>query len=398
MIISSIMWDSCDAALLALTAAERWAAARRVYPRSAEEYSSIVAIALLLLALVVLLWWVSYRRNATPRVLKRDLFSDGAERKGLGSRERQILSAIVARSGLRRSHNVFTTPDAFDQGAAKLLEECAHSRTAQEKERLQAEVAGLREKLVYRVPTKKGEQAKLVSSRDIPVGAAVELLRRDDLEGPAMGAVVIRNDDLEVAVEMQVSVAVAAGEDWRVRYRLDGHTWQFDTCSVSCEDGRLVLNHGEPVHVGERDHPDHLVIHAPATVARFPFLQAAAMQPADAAPTDWFEPVRGVVTQVSDASLQIRSPLRVSVGERVLVVFALVPGGAEGETHEASRQGYIVGHVGRVERRQAAGEEMVMTVDLTGLAEREINELVRLAQTAGPGEGRPADARVTQGA
>jgi len=398
MIIISIMRDGCDSALLALTALERWAAARKVHPRSTtEEYSWILAIALLLLALVVLLWWVSCKRNATRRVSPRPSFSDGAERKGLGARERQILLAIVARSGLRRTHDIFTTPDAFDQGVAKLLEECAHSRTPQESERLRVEVVGLREKLAYRAPVKR-EEARPATSRDIPVGAAVELLRRDNAGGPTIGAVVVRNDDLEIAVETQMPVGSEAGEDWRVRCRLDGRDRQFDTYSVSCEDKRLILNHGEQVHAAVHDRPERLAIHAPATVARFPFIQAAAMQPADAAPTDWFELVRGVVTWVSDTSVQIRSPLRISVDERVLVVFALAPAGADDGTNDAGRQGHIVGHVGRVKRQQVAGEETVMTVDLTGLADQEIEKLVHLAQAAASGAGRPTGARVMQGA
>lgn len=398
MTISSIMRDGCDSALLALTALERWAAAGKVHPRStAEGYSSILAIALLLLALVALLWWVSYKRHATRPVSPRPSFSDGAERKGLGARERQIVLAIVARSGLRRSHDIFTTPDAFDQGAAKLLGECARSRTPQESGRLRAEVAGLREKLAYRAPVKR-EQAKPASSRDIPVGAAVELLRRDNPEGPTIGAIVVRNDDLEIAVETQMPVGGEAGEDWRVRYRLDGRDWQFDTCSVSGEDRKLILNHGEQVHAAVRDRSERVAIRAPATVARFPFIQAAAMQPGDAAATDWFELVRGVVTWVSDTGVQIRSPLQVPVGERVLVVFALAPAGADDGTNAASRQGHIVGHVGRVKHQQTTGEETVMTVDLTSLADREIEALVHLAQAAASSAGRPAGARVMQGA
>jgi len=132
---------------------------------------------------------------------------------------------------------------------------------------------------------------------------------------------------------------------------------------------------------------------APATVAHFPFIQTT--QPADMAPTDWFELVRGTVTQVSDTSLQVRSALSVSVGERVLVMFALSPAGSNHATDDA--QSHIVGHVGKVSRRQAAGEETVMTVELTDLSGRETGELLRLAQAAASGAGGPADARVMQG-
>jgi len=306
----SSMWSIGDTAVLALTALERWAATRNVQPHSASEYSTILAIVLLLLlALVVLLWWVSYGRTHVTPTPARDSFSDGAARRGLGARERQMLLAIATRSGLGQSHHIFTTPDAFDQGARKLLEECARSRTAQECARLQAELAGLRERLAYRV---KGK--------------------------------------------------------------------------------------GEPVRAVARGRSDRLAVQAPATVARFPFIRAAATELTDMAPTDWFEPVSGIVTEVSGSSLLVYSPLRVQVGERVLVVFGLWPAAAGKITNDADHRGHIVGHIGRVTHRQAAGEETVMTVDLADLGDREIDELVHLTRAAGSGVSGPAAARVAQGA
>jgi hypothetical protein len=86
---------------------------------------------MVLLCLMVLLWWVSRRRSAREAGSPQELFWDGAVQRGLGARERQILLAIVARSGLKRGHEVFVRPDAFDRRVAKLLAECAHDRTPQ---------------------------------------------------------------------------------------------------------------------------------------------------------------------------------------------------------------------------------------------------------------------------
>lgn len=391
------MLDTCDNAVLALTALERWAATRKVNPRATEEYSAIVAITLLLLALVILLWWVSHRRwHPRVQVSRQDLLVDGAERKGLAARERQVLLAIAIRSGLKRSHDIFTTPDAFDEGAGKLLDECARSRTPQEMERLRMEVAGLREKLAYRTPAKR-EQGASTSSRDIPVGTPVELLRRDHVDDPAIGAVVVRNDDLEIAVETQMPIDAAGRQEWRVRYRFGGRTWQFDTSSVAGEDRRLVLNHGEAVRAVQRDRAERLALQVPATVARFPFIQTGTVQPGEMPAAGWFELVHGVVTQVSDASLQIRSSLRVETGERVLVLFTLAAGEGDDGVQHGNRRSHIIGHVGRVKHRQMVDSETIITVDLTDLTSREIDELVRLAHAAS-GEQKQAVAPVMQGA
>jgi hypothetical protein len=150
------MWNLWDAALLALTPIERWSAVRRVDPRPPHEYSPLLAITLLLFALVVLLWLAGRRRKARSTGPSRELFWDKAVRRTFGAREREILAAIAARSGLRRREDVVTAIDAFDRGAAKLLRENAGSRTPEELTRLRADVARLREKLA----SGRGERAE----------------------------------------------------------------------------------------------------------------------------------------------------------------------------------------------------------------------------------------------
>jgi hypothetical protein len=377
MAIGYAMCDMCNSTLMALTAVERWKATRQVYPRSAEEYSSLLAIGLLLLALVLLLWWVTHKRQSVGRGPARDLLSEGAARRGLEPRERQILLAIVLRSKLRRSHDIFTTPDAFDMGSAKLLEECARTRTSQECEWVIAEVASLREKMGYRAPI-AGPQTRAGNSRNIPVGTTVELLRRRDPGSPAIEAAVIRNDELDIAVETRAPVASETGDPWRVRYHLDRIVWQFDTSAVSCEGNRLVLNHPEQVRVVERGRVDRLAVNAPAAVARFPFIQTAPADSSETASMQWFELVDGTVTQVSDRGLQIRSSLSVRPGDRVLVVFALT-GASRDSKDETGEARHIVGHVGRVRHRQASSAGTLMTVELGDLPDREIDEFLSVA-------------------
>jgi hypothetical protein len=149
MILSTAMWDVWDAASLALTPTERWSAVRRVDPRPAHEYSSLLAVTLLLLALVVLLWLVSHRRRTRSAGLSRESFWDEAVRR-FGAREREILAAIAAGSGLRKREDIVTDIEAFDRGAAKLLKERAGGRTPEETARLRADVARLREKVASR--------------------------------------------------------------------------------------------------------------------------------------------------------------------------------------------------------------------------------------------------------
>jgi hypothetical protein len=210
-------------------------------------------------------------------------------------------------------------------------------------------------------------------------------------------AVIVRNDDLEITVETHEPVGGEAGEDWRVRYRLNGEDWQFDTNSVSCDGRRLTLNHGDQVRAAVHERLELFAPDAPAVVVRFPFLQAAVTQSADVTATDWFELVRGVVTRVSDTSIQIRAPLPVAVGDRVLVIFTLSQGGDEDGADRANRQSHVVRHVGRVKHQQVAGKETVMLIDLAGLTDREIDELLHFTRVAASGANSPVRSPVTQG-
>jgi len=155
--------DVWEAALLALTPLERWSAVRRVDPRPPHEYSPLLAVTLLLFALVVLLWLVSHRRKARRAGASRELFWDDAVQGRFGARDRELLAAIAARSGLRRREDILTAADAFDRGTAKLLGEYA-GRTPEETARLRADVVRLREKLV---PSRGGRaEARAATGED----------------------------------------------------------------------------------------------------------------------------------------------------------------------------------------------------------------------------------------
>jgi hypothetical protein len=148
---------------------------------------------------------VRWRQN---RSQTREVFTENAMRRGLGARDRQILRAIVMRSGLRRSQEVFTAGDAFDRGALKLLAEFMRSRTPAENEQLRSEIGRLRERLGFQIASPAGDLAGLgqTSSREIPPGRTVEL-RRAGAEGEIkLRGEVIRNDEIEFAVRLPTAI------------------------------------------------------------------------------------------------------------------------------------------------------------------------------------------------
>lgn len=364
---------------LALTPVQRWSAARRLNTGFTSETWFVIGACVLLIVLVVLLVWVSYKRRVPSREQTRELFAGHLQQRGLGIRERQILLAIAMRSGLRGMHDIFSDAKAFDRGAGRLLAEYAQARTPQENAHLEMEVNSLRERLGFRVAsaTDGAVGSELASSRDIPLGKTVELTRRGDREGANIRAEVVRNDDIELAVELKTPAESRAGEVWRIRYCCGMSAWELETSTVSCEDRRLILNHSHKIRFVGRREMSRVTLHTPAVMACFPFLREGSVATAaDATDGDGLSDempnfVGGVVTEMSGSHVRIEGPLQVRPGDRILTLFRLA-GGGSGGVGEAD---YTVASAGRVRQCLSSDRGMSMVVELTDLSDVEIDKL-----------------------
>jgi hypothetical protein len=415
MTASGVIENMLTASASALTAKEKWGAARhfggRAGPGDAWGYAFLVLAAVALVVLIGLLWWVSKHRKTPVRGLSRELFAENAVRRGLSMRERQILLAIAVRSGLIRSHDIFTTVEAFDRGATKLLAECRQTRTTDENERLLTEVASLREKLGFQVSqSARGfGPSRRTTSHDIPMNSVLELTRRRDHTGTTIHARVVRNDDIELAVDLEVPVETHATDAWRARYSFGLSVWEFDTTAVGCDGVRLVLNHTDYVRFVNRRRFPRVAVDLPALVAAFPFIQrtTAGAEPspvgADRAggPDEMaFEApvfVPGVVTEIAGPGLRIEVPLEIRAGDRVIVAFRLPQTALEeNETAAWEEDARIVESVGQVRHWRSTSQGVSIAVELIGLSEADIDTLVRItnrAAQAGPGgDGPPSSA------
>lgn len=390
MIVSDFLQEISQILISVLTPIERWSAARRLSGGSSaymSRYEFILAASATMAVLILLLWWISHRRRRRSGDLTRELFAENAVRRGLSARDRQILLAIVMRSGLGRSHDIFTTVDAFDRGAAKLLAECARTRTVEENERLKTEVAYLRERLGFRAVRSLGGMvaSRRPSSRDIPVGKIVEVTRRrrHHAEDP-LRAEVVRNDDLELAVELEKPVETRAGDLWCARYAFGVYVWEFDTTAVSCSQTRLVLNHTDDVRFVNRRRFPRVATRMPALVAGFPFARRDSWEAtpqtgpdriAGSLVPDVPEFVSGTITELAGPGLRIELPRPFRPGERVLVIFR--PTGGAGDALVADER-CVFEDVGLVRHSRVTSTEVSIAVELSGLNESEIDEMVRL--------------------
>ena len=396
----------------ALTPIERLEATRRFDTSFVAEHWFLMATMTALTLLAGLLLWVSYNRVIHEKTVAEHLFFEQADNRGLSVRERQILIDVVGKSRLKRRDAIFTMQDAFDGGAARLLEQgLENQRPAEEADQLRAELSFLREKLGFQPTTSIGSAAgpKKLSSRQIPIGKTVHVTRRKARSSASIDAVVLKNDEIELAMKLAVPVHSMLGEYWRVRYYFGTSVLEFDTSVVNCAGDILVLNHSENVRFINRRRFLRVSVNRPAFIANFPFTRSlmqkanrskkgskVARASANGKARSWGAPefVPGVVTELAGPGLRLEAPLQVNIGDRVLVILALNENEREypdkappkGRKTVTSK---IVQDIGMVRHTKAAENGLSIAVELVGLSDSDVDELIRATNAASPRKAAP---------
>ena len=170
---------------------------------------------------------------------------------------------------------------------------------------------------------------------------------------------------------------------------------------VSCNGDVLVLNHSDELRFVNRRRFLRVPVDKPAFIAHFPFTRAPVASgrksmksfriyrsSVSASDSSWGPPefVPAVVTELAGPGLRIEAPLEVKVDDRVLVVLKLdeeedqdsAPASQEDET-ETSK---IVEDIGEVRHTKAIQNGFSIAVELTGLSDTDVSELIRATNAA----------------
>lgn len=421
MITTPVITDSLAAIIPALTPAQRWDAARSWFGTSiiTDRWFILISLATLL-TLLVLFLVVSLQRKIQERKAAEQLFVEYANRRGLSEHERQILLDIAVKAGLKRSEAIFTMGSAFESGAAKIIEERLTQQKAEEAAakdnlrilRQQVGLSSLREKLGFQKrrlasigsPTKP----KKSTSRQIGVGKKLHMTRRKTPDAGSIESTVIKNDDTELMVKLGMPVVSSLGELWRVRYYFGASVWEFDASVLSYSGDILVLNHSDNIRFINRRRFLRVPVKKPAFIAHFPFAKTvggssdiskegsdAKQGSADASVSTWGPPefVPAVITELAGPGLRIEAPMEVKVGDRVLVVLRLDEekeqdavlvreGKAPTSAVRRPQAEKIVEDIGEVRHTRAIQNGLSIAVELTGLSDSDVNELIRATNAA----------------
>jgi hypothetical protein len=375
-----------NAIVLALTPLERLKATGSRLGANFETSSWFILIALLAIVILVVMFLViNYSQMVQRRRVDNRLFTEYAHKSGLSRYESEVLSKVAQKAGLKQDETVFTMADAFDRGVDKVIQEGLPKQPVEESERLKTEMSFLREKLGFQKKSSTAigplEKSRKLSSRQIPVGKKLHITRRKTRDLADIECTVVKNDDVELTVRLAVRAESAPGEFWRARYYFGASVWEFDTSVVGCSGDVLVLNHSDDVRFINRRRFLRVPVNRPAFVASFSF--ARMLPPVSSVGPPEFVPA--VVTELAGPGLRIELPLEVKTGDRVLVVFELNgKTGQDSDLQKADKNALVrvVEDIGEVKHVKATENGCSIAVELTGLSDSDVNELIRATNAA----------------
>jgi hypothetical protein len=353
----------------ALTPLQRWQAARRLPAGfGLDRWLVLVALAALGLSLAIVAI-VAYGRYRSYRASIHKSFQDAADRCGLSGQQRQLLLAIVRKAGLKREDAVFTAPAAFERGANLLLRQLSlQTGMPDQAEQLAADIATLRTRLGFvraeHFWAAAARRADSRSSQAIPEGVTVRISRLGR-ESDQFDAEVIGNNERYLTVRPSRLLTGRTEGLWRVQCNLGGAVWEFDTAILRKDGENLLLSHSDEIRYLNRRRFARVAIGGSAYVAAFPFRTASADEELQ---VPEFVPAR--LTELAGPGLRLDSDVQLPVGERVLVVLQLP-------------DNRTVQDMGQVRRTiKTAGQGFSSAIELMGLDERGLSELVRATNTA----------------
>jgi hypothetical protein len=324
--------------------------------------------------LVILLCWISYRQRRRESKGVTPAFNSFARRTGLSAEEQNLALLLADLGEFKQPDMILVSTAAFDKGVAALL---AQESDGNEQRELVAKLSLLRSKLGFATQeaVSQGPAARrsYASSRQIPVGKVLQITRRKTPVAVRMETRLIRTDDLEFTVELAEVLKIMPGEVWNLQYNFGQSVWEFDARLLRADGRELIFGHSDDVRFISRRRFLRVEVHKEAYIARFGFAAG------EKAGLPQF--VHGTLCEIAGPGLLIEAPLQVKIGERVLVVVQAADDKA-------------VQDIGEVRHIRPAKKGYAIAIELTGVIEANVDELVRLTNAAATASRMREPARV----
>lgn len=397
--MSAILMTTAGWLVLAITPVERLRAAQRL--KGGEDNSYLILLAAIVVTLIVTFLLIAYRRRSDKKAKEtggKDFF-ELANRRGLSKREVQILFYIAKLAGLTHPEAIFTMEQAFNKGAMVLAEQAPSEGANTEYIRqLGLELKSLREKLGFQIHSKGGSGSSgaghKLSSLEIPEGKTLHLSRRLDRDADDIEATVASNSETGLTIRLPFSLHSPVGQLWRVRYYFGASVWEFDAKTIGNDGDILILEHTQEVRFINRRRFLRVPVRRKAFVAVFPFEKQLLSQ-RDEEQTFAGEVfssrsvlpdfVEAVLVELAGPGLRIELSQELYVGQRVIVIFDLESTKAH-HLHQQKRSGRAtvraIEDIGTIRHVKPVDNGYSVAVELTGLGDTDVNELIRATNVA----------------
>lgn len=383
--------------LLGLTPLERWNAVTNYHSSSASSRWFMV-IGLVIIGVLSGLLFIVHRRQKSAQKSSGQLFAEYAEAKKLTDREYRVLMKLAVGAELMRSELIFTLPSAFDRESGRLLENTRAEQGIEQSRQLQIELALLREKLGFHRPPSLQQspatEAGVQSTQQIPVNKKFYIKRNRYQDAGYFEATVIENSPEGLTLQFRTPVEIVFGQSWSCRYYTGAFVAEFNTTVLKCSGLMVVLAHSDHVQLINRRRFLRVPVQKPAYVAEFPFKKE--LIPGDGSPVtedtaiqnrtnpgdqciELPQFVPATVTELGGPGLRINTRLRLTTGDRILILFTLDTAPASGRQPGGEK---LIGHIANVRHITTHENGSSVALELTGLHEDGIDELIRATNRA----------------
>ncbi len=345
----------------------------------------VLGLSLVVVLSVILLCVRKLRLERDSEKQERE-FKENCHRFNFTTDERRIFEAVVERSGLRNRNSIFTMPDVFDSGAGKLMQEVfSAGLDINQRKRLNVTVNSIKNKLGFKKRTYaftvRSSKTKGLTSRQIPVGKRLSVARSGSDDNTRCEGVVVSSDEIEMVVKTEQPLLGTAGEKWNVHYKQGASVWEFDVLALHCDGDQLVFNHSDKIRFINRRRFLRVAVDLPAMVTKFESLRSSWEEERKMEMLPEF--YRAKVRELSGPGLKLETNMDVKNGERILVIFEL----------DEKR---IVQDVGEIRGIRKEGDHRLIGVELVGLTDFAVDELVKATNNAAIGYAMEDDLSVNK--
>jgi hypothetical protein len=381
--------------MLGLTPVERLDALSR-YHSDPTSHRLFVIIGLTIIGILTILLLLSvYRRKKSIQPVA-GVFDEYADARNLSDHEYRILMNMAVGAKLKRTEFIFTLPSVFDRQSALMIEDTQAAHGIEESLKLQTQLDLLREKLNFRHYTSPDElmvtDAETQSTRQIPLKKKLFIKRNHRTSNGDLEAVVLENTTEGLMVQFKRPVEIVFGQPWVCRCYTGGLVAEFNTTVLRCSVQQAVLAHSDHVRLINRRRFLRVPMQQPAYIAKFPFkketpeddLNGSTPVRRQTLPAENpFEPpqfVPATVIELGGPGLRIRTTLKLTVGERILLMFKLDQHQKTAASSEEA--GKIIEHIAVVRHLIDDQNDAVAALELVGLNDDGIDELIRVTNEA----------------